>query len=97
MSSRRVNFTPSLNVTQPHPVPKTGESHSFQMQEAHQKWWGNFVPIANWEPPKIHKSKFDGMKIQSKFIFKRIHKSHLFIRVSDITRNRSTRRPSMPI
>ncbi|KAG1784528.1 uncharacterized protein HD556DRAFT_1451684 [Suillus plorans] len=64
MPSRRIHFTPPVNETWPDPVATTGESHSLQMQEAHQEWWGNFVPIADWVPPKMNKSKFDGMKIQ---------------------------------
>ncbi|KAG1841468.1 hypothetical protein C8R48DRAFT_679267 [Suillus tomentosus] len=65
MSSHHVDFTPPLNATRPHTVATAGESHSVQMQQAHREWWGNFVPIADWEPPKICKSKFDGMKIQN--------------------------------
>ncbi|KAG2056561.1 hypothetical protein BDR06DRAFT_969944 [Suillus hirtellus] len=65
MLSRCIHFTPPLNATQPHTVATAGESHSVQMQQAHQEWWGNFVPIADWEPLKICKSKFDRMKIQN--------------------------------
>ncbi|KAG2082550.1 uncharacterized protein F5147DRAFT_783256 [Suillus discolor] len=65
MPSRCVHFTPPVNETRPDPVATTGESHSLQMQEAHREWWGNFVPVADWVPPKMNKSKFDGMKIQN--------------------------------
>ncbi|KAG1792582.1 uncharacterized protein HD556DRAFT_1444269 [Suillus plorans] len=64
MASHRMHFTPPVNETRPDPVATTGESHSLQMQEARREWWGNFVPIADWVPLKMNKSKFDGMKIQ---------------------------------
>ncbi|KAG1866348.1 hypothetical protein C8R48DRAFT_672105 [Suillus tomentosus] len=54
MASHCVHFTPPMS-----PI-------DFRCKKLIKNGGGNFVPIADWVPLKMNKSKFDGMKIQNK-------------------------------
>ncbi|KAG1738083.1 uncharacterized protein EDB91DRAFT_1249379 [Suillus paluster] len=63
MSTQRVHFSSPLETTQQHMASAGKSSAEVQCKASLAEWWGDFVPIDQWEPPRV-RSRFQHLQFR---------------------------------